>query len=138
MQCLTLCLFVSLCWKAPKIKFSVSFNELCGLTIYFLPYDGSECTRVWCCTRESAARERVSTNAGATFCVRTRRGRYILGARPGSNSRDGENEQRAMTLMNTPKRGVITRSMGSTETSDVDTFLQAATEEFRQLTEERE
>jgi len=29
-----------------KIKFSVSFNELCGLTIYFLPYDGGECTRI--------------------------------------------------------------------------------------------
>jgi len=29
-----------------KIKFSVSFNELCDLIIYFLPYDGSECTRV--------------------------------------------------------------------------------------------
>jgi len=42
-----------------------------------------------------------------------------------------------MTLMNTLKRGVITRSMGSTETSDVETLLQAATEELRQLREER-
>jgi len=83
--------------------------------------------RVWRCARESAVRrgkhERV---ASAT----------LLGARPKSNSRDGENEQRAMALMNTPKRGVIIRSMRSTET-DVETLLQAATEELRQLREER-
>jgi len=29
-----------------EIKLYVSFNELCGLITYFLPYDGSECTRV--------------------------------------------------------------------------------------------
>jgi len=42
-----------------------------------------------------------------------------------------------MALMNTPKRGVVTRSMGSAETSEVETLLQAATEELRQLREER-
>jgi len=43
-----------------------------------------------------------------------------------------------MALMNTPKNGVITRSKGSTETSDMETLLQAATEELRRLREERE
>jgi len=87
-----------------------SFNKLCGLSIYFLSYDRSECTRVASvvvCSWECRAN---------VFCSGTRRGRDILGARPGSLRTNANKEKSASHASSEYLRKRInTRSSGDAE-----------------------